>query len=258
MTNTLILGDCLEKMRELPEASIDMIFTDPPYGHSNNDGDLIANRERALGRKQVGTNLLTGEKQEQINIPRPILNDKEEENERLITSFFKEAARVLVLGGCCCCCCGGGPKPNFANWTLWMAKAMQFKMAVVWDKGGLGMGWHYRRNYEFVLVAQKEGAACKWYDKTNKIANVLKIPKIIPNKEQHPTEKPVALAEHFIKLHTQEGDTVLDPFMGGGSSGVAAIHLGRNFIGMELDPVFFGMASKKINSASKQQFLEVE
>lgn len=107
-------------------------------------------------------------------------------------------------------------------------------MMVVWDKGPMGMGWHYRRSYETILVAQKNGAACKWYDTSKRIENIIRpgngIPKIIPGADQHPTEKPVSLAEHFIKLHTQPGDVVVDPFCGSGTTAIAARNTGRNFI----------------------------
>jgi hypothetical protein len=80
------------------------------------------------------------------------------------------------------------------------------------------MGWHYRRSYETVLVASRPGAAHRWYDETSTIENVIRpgaygIRKIIPTADEHPTQKPVQLAEHFIKLHTRPGDLVLDPLM---------------------------------------------
>lgn len=119
---------------------------------------------------------------------------------------------------------------------------------VVWDKGPIGMGWHYRRSYETVLVGQKRGAACKWYDKTQRIENIIRhIPKIIPQKNNHPTEKPVQLAAHFINLHTQPGDLVLDPFCGAGSTLVAAQKLGRNYIGIDLDPKWREAAEVKLS-----------
>ncbi|MCK9603024.1 MAG: site-specific DNA-methyltransferase [Candidatus Omnitrophica bacterium] len=238
----LILGDCREKMREMESDSVDMIFTDPPYGHNNNDGDLAHNREKALGHE------LTGAKAEDA---RPILNDSPKEAEIVFKGFLKEAKRVLVPGGCCCCCCcgGGGPDPQFARWSLWLDAEIPFKHAIVWDKGGLGMGWHYRRNYEFVLVAQKQGAACKWYDETNSVPNIIKgIRKIIPSQAQHPTEKPFELAAWFIRLHSREGEIVLDPFMGSGSTGVAALRLGRNFMGIELDEKYYRMAEARIRN----------
>ena len=142
----------------------------------------------------------------------------------------------------------------FARWALWMDKPLQFKQMIVWDKGKMGMGWHYRRSYETVLVAQKRGAACKWFDGSNKIENIIRpgdygIKKIIPTADQHPTQKPVKLFEFFVKLHTQPGDVILDPFMGSGSTGVACVNLDRDFIGFELDPTYFELSQKRIGMA---------
>ena len=234
-------GDCLELMKDIGDKSIDLVLTDPPYGHNNNNGDLIARREAALGRGDY--------------IPdrddRPIANDGIEANE-LFKAFLVEANRILKPGAVCCCCCcgGGGPDPQFARWSLWMDEIIGFKMMVVWDKGPMGMGWHYRRSYETVLVSQKKGATCKWYDTSNKIENVIRhIPKIIPNKDQHPTEKPVKLMEHFINLHTQPGDLVCDPFLGSGTTAVACINTNRHFIGMELSQAYVDIANNRISQA---------
>ena len=227
MTVELICGDCLDVMRGMADGSVDFIFTDPPYGHNNNNnGDLIARREAALGGVAVPKSEW-----------RPINNDGPEANE-IFHSALHEFARLLPPGGCCCCCCaGGGPDPQFARWSLWMDEIIGFKQMIVWDKGPMGMGWHYRRSYETVLVAEKPGAACRWFDESHRVENVIRdIRKIIPNKNQHPTEKPVELAKRFILLHTRPGDTVLDPFMGSGTTGVACVQTGRNFIGIELDP----------------------
>jgi site-specific DNA-methyltransferase (adenine-specific) len=239
----IIQGDCIEEMKKMGDKSADMIFTDPPYGHNNNNnGDLIANREKALGRGDAGES-------------RPIANDGAEANE-VFKVFLVEASRLLKPG-CCCCCCGGGggPDPQFARWSLWIdgTDGLDFKQMIIFDKGPMGMGWHYRRSYETVLVAQKRGAACKWFDETNRIENIIRpgdygIRKIIPSKNQHPTEKPYELAAHFIRLHTQEGDTVLDPFCGSGSTGEACVRLNRKFIGIEIDPQFVDMAEKKLQN----------
>jgi DNA modification methylase len=110
---------------------------------------------------------------------------------------------------------------------------------VVWDKGPIGMGWHYRRSYETVLVGEKKGGKCRWYDDTNTVENIIRpnyngIRKIIPSAEDHPTPKPVELAEHFIKLHTREDDVVLDCFMGYGWVALACERLKRRFIGIEI------------------------
>jgi len=241
-------GDCLEIMRGFPDGSIDMIFTDPPYGHNNNNGDLIHNWEKALGRLH---DCVSGPHP----VARPIANDGAEANE-LVQAFFSEARRLLKPG-CCCCCCGGGggPDPQFARWSLWLDRELDFKQMVVWDKGPMGMGWHYRRSYETVLVGMKPGASCKWYDESNRIENVIRpgmVSKIIPSAEQHPTEKPPELASFFIQLHSQPGDVVLDPFAGHGTTGEAAIRLGRRFVGIEIDKTFAEVATQRI-AAEKAQ-----
>jgi len=115
-----------------------------------------------------------------------------------------------------------------------MDEAIGFKQAVVWDKGGLGMGWHYRRNYEFVLVAEKPGAAGRWFG-GNSVANVIRLNGIKPSEDDHPTPKPVSLVRRFLSWHSEPDDLVLDPFMGGGPTLEAAKDMGRRAIGIDVD-----------------------
>jgi len=185
-------------------------------------------------------------------------NDGKEANE-IFEKFVKETLRILTEdGGCCCCCGGGGPDPQFARWTLIMDKYLSFKQMIVWDKGPMGMGWRYRRSYETILVASKKDKMA-WYDKSKKIENIIRpgykgIKKIIPSKDQHPTQKPVNLMKHFIELHTQEGDIVLDPFLGSGTTAIACLELNRRFIGIELSSEYCEMARKRISKVQPQLF----
>ena len=245
---TLYHGDCLEILPALDESTVDLVMTDPPYGHNNNNnGDLIQRLEAALGRGLPGNG-------------RPIANDGPEAN-GLFKATLPMVSRLLIPGGCLCCCGGGGgPDPQFARWSLWLDEAigLDFKQMIVWDKGPMGLGWHYRRSYETILVAQKRGAPCRWYDTSHRIENVLRpgaygIRKIVPSTKQHPTEKPWQLGAFFIGLHTQPGDLVLDPFMGRGSFAEAAIRAGRRFIGIEIDETWFEMAKARISDILQQQ-----
>lgn len=235
---TLICGDAREVFTTLDAASVDFIFTDPPYGHNNNNGDLIANWEKALGVEC-----------DEPPEARPIANDGFDEASELVRWFFAESARVLKKPGCCCCG-GGGPDPQFARWSLWLNEHLEFKQMIVWDKGPMGMGWHYRRSYETVLVATQPGK-CPWFDETKKVENIIRpgqygIRKIIPSANQHPTEKPPELAALFIDLHTEPGWLVCDPFMGSGSTAEAAKRLGRKFIGVELEGRYCDMAARRL------------
>lgn len=236
---TLYHADNRDILPMLEDASIDMVFSDPPFGHNNNDDDLAARRESALGLVKSGK-AVQGE-------TRPILNDGPEAND-LVRFMFQEANRLLKKGSACCCCCcgGGGPDPQFARWSLWLDEAIGFKHMVIWDKGGLGMGWHYRRNYETVLIGEKPGAKANWYG-DNKVANVIRISGIKPSKFDHPTPKPVELVERFIGLHSAVGQLVLDPFAGGGSTLLAAKNLGRRCIGIELDERWCELSAERLS-----------
>ena len=229
---TLYLGDCLEVMASLPASSIDMIWTDPPYGHNNHDGDFNArlNEHRGIEGK-------------------PIANDDQDGMRRVVDGMLTQAARVLNEDCCCCCCCGGGgPKPTFA----WVANrmdrdGMSFFHSVIWDKKKPGIGWRYRRQHEMVMVSHREGGTLRWQDEQKAVRNIYS--QMPPRDRVHPNEKPVEMVAHFINNHTYPGDVVCDPFMGSGTTGVAAMRMGRKFIGIELDPGHFETAVRRIESA---------
>ena len=120
---TLYCGDCLEVLPTLGKGTIDCIVTDPPYGHNNNNGDLIARREEALGE---------GKGTSPVESFRPIANDGPEAND-ILRACLSMWFDLLKAGCCCCCCCccgGGGPDPQFARWSLWLDEVFDFKQMV--------------------------------------------------------------------------------------------------------------------------------
>lgn len=235
---TLYHGDCFDIMPTFAPGAFAAAITDPPYGHNNNNGDLIARREAALCQKEKA----------KAATPRPIPGDGPEATDNF-ERFCKEAARL-----CCCCCCGGGggPDPQFARWSLILDRYFNFAQQVVWDKGPMGMGWHYRRSYETILVGYRKGLSkAPWYSTSHTIENIIRpgdygIKKIIPQKNDHPTPKPVELFAHFIRLHTPDGATILDPFAGAGTAGVAAMRTGRKAVLIELEEKWCEMAAKRL------------
>ena len=234
-------GDCLELMPKLDAESIDLVLTDPPYGHRTNDGDLIHHIEGACpNRRPRGWT-----PKMEATAARPIANDGPEAND-IYKLMLVGVHRLLKPGCCCCCCCsgGGGPAPQFARWSLWMDEVFSFMQMLIWDKGGLGLGWHYRRSYETILVGSKPGAAINWHG-GNSVSNVLRHGKIIPRKDDHPTPKPVSLMKELISNHTAPGELIIDPFMGGGTTLRAAKDLGRRAIGIELDEKYCEMATSR-------------
>jgi len=239
-------GDCLELMKQLPPNSVPMIWTDPPYGIEFNDGDLNAVKAKVFGKVEGSP--------DKKKDGGKIQNDGREDTLRVVAGMLKEASRIMAKPSCVCCCCcgGGGPDPIFAEIAQLMdVPPLSFFHAVVWDKGGLGLGLRYRRNYEFIMVAKRKGGNILWaYESGDKkTANVVRIGRIIPKQDEHPTPKPVKLIKHFLELHTKPGDLVLDPFAGSAPVGVACKAMGRRFLGFELDPHWVEIGNERIQAA---------
>jgi len=231
---TLWLGDCREVLPLIEAESIDMIWTDPPYGHANLNGDLASSRIGVKGGRQAA--------------PVAISNDCYVDWEPLLKEFLQEAARVLKhdCSFCCSTSGGGGPSLSFAQVALWIDHALSFFHAVVWDKSGRGngLGWRYRRNYEFIFVAHRKGGKLAWANEAVAVPNVVRVTPE-PN-DLHPTIKPLALVQKFIAWHSYQNDLILDPFMGSGTTLVAAKNLGRKAIGIEIEEKYCELAVKRL------------
>jgi len=227
-------GDSLEILPLLPSESMDMVWTDPPYGHKNHDGDLNSQLNKHRGIKD-----------------QPIENDDEESFKRVFDVVLKEVARILDKDCCCCCGGGGGPKPTFA----WVANRMdsdglEFFHSVIWNKVNPGLGWRFRRQHEMVMVAKRKSGKLLWNDDAFATANII---SIYPDRERfHPNEKPLGLPLKFIQWHG--GQNVLDPFLGSGTTLVACKELNRSGIGIEISEKYCEIAKKRLKATCKSLF----
>jgi len=112
---------------------------------------------------------------------------------------------------------------------------------LVWDKEVYGMGNTFRFQHELVVFCS-EGVPNE--GNTHNTGNVLKVKRLV--NTEHPTQNPVPLVEIFLKMSTLEGDLVLDPFIGSGTTAVACQQMGRMFIGFELDRKYVALAKKRL------------
>lgn len=144
----------------------------------------------------------------------------------------------------------------FCDWRMvptlapWIESAgVRLQNIVVWNKGAAGLGTGFRAQHEFILHFSKgtpDYASASF-------GNVLAAPRM-PSDRQHPTEKPVALMRAIIDTVAHRGALVVDPFMGSGTTGVAAIQGGRRFIGGERDPIHFETALARLANTSADIF----
>lgn len=125
-----------------------------------------------------------------------------------------------------------------------LGAGFQFHNLLAWDKITPTANRWYMKNLEFTLYLWKGRARTINFPGSKQL-----IRGGIEKECGHPTEKPVHLMAEYIINSSQRGETVLDPFMGSGTTGVAAVQNGRKFVGMEIDPKYFGLACERIRSA---------
>ncbi len=225
---------CLrDVLPSMTDESIEVIWTDPPYGHGNGDGDLLSRRGEAVGDGCATRHV-------------PIANDMPDTMRDIVDFMLVEAARIMRKDCCCCCCCGGGgPSPTFA----WLAsrmdeKGLSFFHSVIWDKANPGMGWRFRRQHEMIMVSHRTGGKLRWREDAAAVANVMRYYQ--GNDRIHPNEKPIELVNAFLSRVASPTDTILDPFMGSGTTLRAAKDLGLKAIGIELEEKYCEIAAKRM------------
>ena len=225
---TIYHADAREIIPTIASNSLDALWMDPPFGHSNHDGDLNSrlNEHRLIDNK-------------------PIANDSMVQMRDLLNFILIEAARILKPDCCCCCCGGGGPRPTFA----WVANRMdeqglEFFHSVIWDKINPGLGWRFRRQHEMVMVAKRSGGKLLWGKEDRAIPNVFTCSP--PRNRVHPNEKPEELVGYFLGAMMTPGQTVIDPCMGSGTTLRVAKDLGINAIGIELEESHCETAAKRM------------
>ena len=227
----LYKGDCLELMRGVGTESIDLIVTDPPYkvatgGVPNETNNVILNKNRPKG-------ILTEHSQLIKIIPK-------------FSDWIPECYRVLKNGTHAYFMINSSNLIELANGI----EKAGFKIhnILTWKKNNCTPSQFYMKNCEFVIFCRKGKA--KYINNIGDSKTVHEFNNI-SGKKVHPTEKPIELMKFYIENSSEENDTVLDPFMGSGSTGVACVNTFRNFIGFEIDENYFNIASKRIEEAQE-------
>lgn len=251
MKINLMQGDCLERMKEIPDGSVDAIICDPPYGTTACKWDSVIPLEpmwEQLKRviKPNGAIVLFGSepfssalRMSNIDMYRydwKWIKNKPTQFPNANYRPLSNIEDIIIFSKA---------KPNPAA----KLKPVYNPQGVVENKRIL----HRKRTHKDVVFnGEKDGSLSGRY--VSKFTNYPRQTLLFngETKTVHPTQKPVALMEYLIKTYTNEGDTVLDFTMGSGSTGVACVNTNRSFIGIELDQGYFEIASERIYSASAQ------
>lgn len=236
----LVLGDSTECIKQLPDQSIDLILTDPPYN---------------LGRYSTGNIKMSWRKD--------FNNDVAEWDTTVFNpaDWLEEFVRILRPTG-----------TLFAFTSYNLLGQWHQAFDPVFDTFQF-MVWHktnpppklrragFLNSCELIICAWNKGHTWN-FTKQKDMHNFIESPICMGNERVrnpvHPTQKPLKVLNHLIKLATKPGNVVFDPFMGVGSTGVSALRLGRQFIGIEIDPLYFKAATKRIEEITPTLFPEDE
>jgi site-specific DNA-methyltransferase (adenine-specific) len=217
----LYCGDCLEVMKSLPDGSVDAVVADPPFSIPVKYQDANGDFPRSWGDLAV--------------------------MEPWALLWLTEVRRITKDTGQVYICCDGNSYPVFfkAALPLWPRSHL-----LVWYKptGRRGAGW--KHSHELILhLATKQSVYLDGFRQ-----DVIGIMPVRTLNRQHPAQKPGDLIEWLLEA-IPENATVLDPFMGSGTTGVACVRTGRNFVGIESEPPSYEIAQRRIAEAQAQPAL---
>lgn len=224
--------DAIEWLKTLDNDRVDLIVSDPPYrvtqhGHSGLGG---------IFKTKVGEDKK--------------LNGKLfKHNEVNVNDYAGELYRVLKPDSHCYIMTNDRNLQNFMN--VFTNIGFNFCKLLIWDKQNKITNQYYMNQVEYILFMYK--GRNKQINNCG-TSNLISVNNVKNKTHNHPTEKPVELMEILIKNSTNEGDLVLDPFVGVGSTPVACQNLKRNFIGCELDKVYYDTTMERLNEGIGEFF----
>ncbi|WP_081669169.1 DNA-methyltransferase [Photobacterium halotolerans] len=217
---SLFTQDAVEWLRTIHDGSVDLVVTDPPYESLE--------KHRAVGT----TTRLKNSKSSSNDWFEIFRNERFEE-------LFSEIYRVLGKNSHFYLFCD--QETAFIAKPIAESVGFKFWKPIVWDKMKIGMGYHYRARYEFILFFEK--GKRKLNDLS--IPDVLQVPRVYRG---YPTEKPVELMEILVKQSSSETELVIDPFMGSGPVGLASLQNNRCFWGNDLSSNAIEVTEQRLNA----------
>lgn len=236
----LYKGNCFNQMNELADDSVDLVLTDPPYEHVTG------------GMKSRHHNNGTFAPQSYVN--QKMSQFKHDDVFHFLDLVIPKMKKVNMF-----CFCSRLQLASYFDY-LNQHKKLKFDL-LIWDKSsakgryGMKSSKFFSQDIEYVVRIYQPGVSLNkvWNDEhTHAISRIyMKRQKFPQPHGLHESMKPVELLRQYIELTTPANGVVLDPFMGSGSTGVAAVSLNRNFIGMELNEDYFKTAKERIEKADR-------
>ena len=228
--NKIYLGDCYELIKEIPDKSIDLIYTDPPYEMSSGGGG-----HSALSKRILKTNYVD------------IVEIRNGIDYSILDEFCRVLKKIYVYIWC--------SKDQILPYMKYFIDDKKCLFDVLfWGKTNPTPATNnlYLNNVEYLLVFRENGT---YYAKEYELKSKYYIsPLNVVDKDDydHPTIKPLELVKRHILNSSKENDIILDPFLGSGTTCVAAKELGRQYIGIEINEKYYNIAKDRLNGINQK------
>lgn len=240
--NQIFCKDAIELMKELPDKSVDLVLTDPPYELDWRQSINFKNRKSMFHHKEETQKWDRGVEELYKNIFS--MFDKIVKFSGSVILFTRSEYITYAVDEC--------KKNGFAN-----------KATIVWHKTN-PMPQVRKKNYlssieTLLWVArynEKKYPFVFNFKTQNEMHNFIEMPLCGGNERtEHPTQKPLKLIKYLLEIHSNKGQTVLDPFCGSGTTCVAAKALGRRFIGIDIEQKYVDIANRRLNNTVTEMFI---
>lgn len=243
----LIKGDCLIEMQNIPDKSVDLIVTDPPYWHKKSPGKPYSQRNQCNAKGSFG-------KSDLYSFDCSMMKNMSDFNEKSINSIMLGFKRICKVMNCYVFC----NETQVPYYAMWAEKNGYMFSILVWRKPlSIINKNRFSQNIEFIVRVYDYGTGLNKLS-TNSFYDRVKDIKPLSGKSKiHPVQKPIELITQFLELSSKEGDVVLDAFMGSGTTGIACINTNRKFIGIELDENYYNIACKRVEEAMNNKQLNL-
>ena len=234
--------DCLEGMKLIPDKSIDCVITDPPYWHKKSPGKPYSQRRQCETESKFSNSPLYNYEGDMIKGMSDFDGSHIDGLMQALTPKMKIMNAYIF--------CSETQVPYYAMWAE--NNGYMFSI-LVWEKPlSIINKNRFSQNLEYIVRVYDYGTALNRLSRNSLYNRVKKSAPVNGTEKIHPTEKPVSIVQEFVLLNTQEGGTVLDPYIGSGTTAVACIKEKRHFIGFELNKEYYDKACKRIKAEQAQ------
>lgn len=234
--------DCFEGLKKIKDKSIDLVITDPPYWHKKSPGKPYSQRKQCHTSSTFSNSSL-------YNAEGYMMSNMSCFDENSIHALLSECKRVCKIPNIYLFC----NETQVPYYTMWAENNGLMFSILIWEKPlSIINKNRFSQNVEFIIRIYDYGTALNRLPVNTMYNRVQKYKPLCGSEKIHATQKPVEIMLSYIQLSSNEGDVVLDPFIGSGTTAIACVMANRRYIGFEINKDYYDAALRRIKMEQSQ------